>query len=244
VIDRSQMAGPEYDRAADVEQELASFSYIVSHDLAAVFRHVTEFSRMLVEDFEEGLTARQRSHAEHVNAATESCRAMMEQLLVFSRVQQRSPTPLWQDANAAIENPMLQLAQEARAAGAVVSIAALGQVYADVELLEVALHHLLDNAIKFRRPGVPPLIQVSATDDGRFWRLRVTDNGPGVEPRYRDKAMQMFHRLNGEGAFPGIGAGLAIARRIARRHGGEVAFLDSPTGACVELSLPSPERTQ
>jgi signal transduction histidine kinase len=49
----------------------------------------------------------------------------------------------------------------------------------------------------------------------------------------------MFQRLNGESAYPGVGAGLAISRRIARRHGGDVAFLDCELpGACGELWLP------
>jgi light-regulated signal transduction histidine kinase (bacteriophytochrome) len=48
----------------------------------------------------------------------------------------------------------------------------------------------------------------------------------------------MFHRLHGEDAFPGVGAGLAICRRIARRHDGALAFLDRAEGACIELALP------
>jgi signal transduction histidine kinase len=48
----------------------------------------------------------------------------------------------------------------------------------------------------------------------------------------------MFRRLNGEDEFPGVGAGLAICRRIARRHGGDVRFIECEGGACAELSLP------
>jgi hypothetical protein len=48
----------------------------------------------------------------------------------------------------------------------------------------------------------------------------------------------MFRRLQAEDEYPGVGAGLAICRRVAHRHGGEVRFLDSRVGACVELALP------
>jgi signal transduction histidine kinase len=48
----------------------------------------------------------------------------------------------------------------------------------------------------------------------------------------------MFQHLNGEEAYLGVGAGLAICRRIARRHGGEASFIDRAEGACFELALP------
>jgi len=138
----------------------------------------------------------------------------------------------------------LKLGSQIQATEAEVSIELLGEVYADANLLALALNHPMDNAIKFRRPSVRPRIAVQAAPDGEFWRLRITDNGLGVEPAYREKAFGMFQRLNGEDAFPGAGAGLAICRRIARRHGGDLTFLDCDEGACVELALPRPETPQ
>jgi light-regulated signal transduction histidine kinase (bacteriophytochrome) len=225
-------------RAEAAEQELQAFSYMVSHDLAASFRHVTEFSRLLLGELGDGLTARQTAHASHIRAATDKCQAMMEQVLAFSRVQQKSLELVRQDAMLAVQLPLLQLAKEVQACGAEIAVQPLGEVHADMSLLGLAFRHLLDNAIKFVRPGVVPRIVVQPAHDAEIWRARITDNGIGVEPAYREKAFRMFHRLNGEDAFPGVGAGLAICRRIARRHGGEVAFLDCPEGACVELALP------
>jgi signal transduction histidine kinase len=66
----------------------------------------------------------------------------------------------------------------------------------------------------------------------------VRDNGVGVEPRHREAAFAMFRRLNGGDVYPGAGAGLAICRRIARRHGGEARFVDCAEGACVEFAVP------
>jgi light-regulated signal transduction histidine kinase (bacteriophytochrome) len=218
------------------ELELQAFSYIVSHDLAASFRHVAEFSRLLLGELSEGLTSRQRSHAAHVGAATAKCQMMMEQLLAFSRAQQKGLRAEPQDATLAMQLTLLRLAGKAR--GAEVSIGPLGEVVADPDLLAIAFHHLMDNALKFHRPGEGPHVSVEAVDDDDTWRMRITDNGLGVEPAYRDKVFEMFQRLNGEDAYPGVGAGLAICRRIARRHGGEVRFLDCAQGACVELALP------
>jgi light-regulated signal transduction histidine kinase (bacteriophytochrome) len=230
---------PAIDRIAAVELELQQFSYIVSHDLAASFRHLAGFSRLLLGELGDALSSRQQDHANHIRAASDKCLAMVEQLLAFSRVQQKTLAPVRQDATPTMQRAMLRLSHEMREAGAEVSLEPLGEAYADPELLAAALVCLLDNAIKFRRPGVPPRISVSATSDGKAWRLRMGDNGCGVEAAYRERVFRMFLRLNGEDpAYPGVGAGLAIVRRIARRHGGEAAFVDCPDGACVELVLP------
>ena len=231
-------------RCAGAEQELQAFSYIVSHDLAASLRHMAEFSRLLVGELGEGATDRQQTYAAHIRAATGKCQTMMEQLLVFSRVQQRTLAPAPQDATLTMRLCLLQLSVELQDAGAEVTVEPLGEVHADLDLLALAFRHLLANAIKFHRPNVRPRIVIQAAHDDAFWRLRVADNGLGVESTYRDKAFGMFQRLNGEGAYPGVGAGLAICRRIARRHGGDVTFLDGAEGACVELALPRPETLQ
>jgi light-regulated signal transduction histidine kinase (bacteriophytochrome) len=166
---------------------------------------------------------------------------MMEQLLVFSRVQQRTLSLARQDPTSILRMTMLRLSSEIRAAEADISIAQVGRVHADMDMLAEAFGRLLDNAIKFRQQGVRPRITVEPAHDEAFWRLQIRDNGPGVEPGCREKAFRMFHRLNGEDAYPGVGAGLTISRRIARRHGGDVHFLDSDEGTCVEIALPYAE---
>jgi light-regulated signal transduction histidine kinase (bacteriophytochrome) len=232
------LAADTESRAAAVEQELQVFSYIVSHDLAASFRHVSEFSRLLLGELGDSLTEPQQSHVEHIRAATEKCRVMMEQLLVFSRTQQKPLALARREADAILQLALSKIAVF-ESAGAEIVVEPLGDVVADAELLAVIFQQLLDNAIKFRRPGVRPRILVRPAHDKTTWRMQIIDNGLGVEALYREKAFRMFHRLNGEDAYPGAGAGLAICRRIARRHGGEMTFLDCAEGACIELALPN-----
>lgn len=224
-------------RSAAAEQELQAFSYMVAHDLGASFRHLAEFSRLLVSDL-ESLTERQQSFADHILGAAAKCQAMMDQLLAFSRAQQKVLQIASRDATAVLRLCHLQLSAQALAADAEIVTEPLGAVDADMELLASAMFYLLDNAIKFRQPGVRPRILIQAAHDEAFWRMRIIDNGIGVEPAHRERAFQMFQRLNSEDAYPGIGAGLTICRRIARRHGGEARFLDCEQGACVELALP------
>jgi two-component system CheB/CheR fusion protein len=225
------------DRAAAAELELQGFSYIVSHDLAASFRHVSEFSRLLLGGLGDGLTPGQQRHADYVRAATSRCQLMLDQLLVFSNLQQKQLVLEHHDATRVMRLAMMRLGAP-ETESATITIGPLGEVFADGELLGLVFHHLLDNAIKFRCEGVPAQVRVDANHDDGWWRMRVSDHGRGVEPNNRERAFQMFQRLSGGGESPGIGAGLPIGRRIARRHGGELEFIDAEKGACLELTLP------
>ena len=223
---------------AGVEAELQLLSYAVAHDLSASVRYMTTFSRLIVAEAGDDANPRQRQFAEQLQTASQQCAAMLQQLLTLSHVQSRELAPTPHDPTPAIRAAWLRLIASAGADGAEMTIASLGAAPADVGLLAEAVAALLDNAIKFRRPDVPLRVAVEAAHDDAFWRLRVRDNGVGVEPRHREAAFAMFRRLNGGDAFPGVGAGLAICRRIARRHGGEARFIDSDEGACVEFAVP------
>jgi signal transduction histidine kinase len=242
--DRFFPARPSSQRLEMVEQELQDFSYTVSHDLAASFRRLSAFSHLFLGEFEQELTQRQRTYAKHVQAANDRCQTMMEQLLVFSRAQQRVLIPAPQDANLAIRMAMLQLLRDHQPIQATVVIEPLGQAYADPDLLGLVFRHLLSNADKFHPPREPRAVNISAIRDQRYWRLRIRDNGVGVPADYREQAFQMFRRLQADDEYPGVGAGLAICRRVAHRHNGEVSFLDSEEGACVELALPLGPRSK
>lgn len=228
------------DKSAAIEKELSEFSYIVSHDLAASCRHLSQFSQLLLRNLGD-LTDPQRSYANHIRAAGEKCQMMMEQLLLFSRIQQRELKRELRDATLLAEAAFLQLSHQVREADAIVSIEPLGSVYGDPELLTITFRELIDNAIKFRSPERLCRVQVTARQEGDQWIVHVTDNGIGLNPEYQDKAFRMFWQLNGE-KTTGVGAGLAICRRIARRHNGEVSIASTNEGTSVELALPSAQR--
>jgi signal transduction histidine kinase len=107
------------------------------------------------------------------------------------------------------------------------------------------LQNLIGNALKFRQNGKPPVIRVYAEEagvrqnaDGMF-RLVVEDNGIGFDEKYLDRIFTVFQRLHGRAEYEGTGVGLAICRKIAQRHGGEITAKSSPgQGASFLVALP------
>jgi signal transduction histidine kinase len=95
------------------------------------------------------------------------------------------------------------------------------------------LHALYDNAISASTPR-PPTISTRARVEGSIVLVEVADDGPGVPP---ELATRIFDPLV-TGRSGGTGLGLALARRIAAAHGGSIALVDSPKGACFQLRIP------
>lgn len=228
------------EKATSVEKELSEFSYIVSHDLAASCRHLAQFSQLLLKDLGPLLTEPQRNYAHHIQAAGEKCQAMMEKLLAFSRIQSRELNVAPHDVAAIVGAAQLQLSDQARACGAEIAVEASGVVVGDADLLTMTFRELMDNAMKFRKPGQPCRIRVTASHEHGRFAARVSDNGIGLAEELREKAFRMFWQLKPAGLAGGVGAGLAMCRRAARRHGGDVRFVDHEGGCCLEFDLPAP----
>jgi light-regulated signal transduction histidine kinase (bacteriophytochrome) len=112
-------------------------------------------------------------------------------------------------------------------------------VWADGVQMTQLLQNLMDNAVKFRRPGVPPRLHLSAVEEGDSAVFSLSDNGIGIEQQYFDRIFVIFQRLNSRTLYGGTGMGLAICRRIVERHNGRIWVESAPgEGSTFRFSLP------
>jgi signal transduction histidine kinase len=114
----------------------------------------------------------------------------------------------------------------------------LPALHGDSEKLAKVFRHLFDNAQKYcDRPDCQ--VHVSVVKDHSDWAFTVTDNGPGIEPQYRDRVFQPFKRLHGR-QYPGCGLGLAFCRKAIESHGGRIWVESGPReGAAFCFTLPA-----
>jgi signal transduction histidine kinase len=227
-------------RLEAINRELERFVYTVSHDLKGPLITLRGFANLLREDLQAENPARAVEDAEQIDRAAERMARLLEDLLALSRVgrvadptETVSMSDLAADVVVALEGPI------AEAGGTVEIEEGMPRVLVDRVRMGEVLQNLVENALKFRKPGTAAQVRVGlAGIEGEDLVFAVSDDGVGVDEAYHDKVFGLFDRLNPD--VPGTGVGLALVRRIIDVHGGRV-WLESGgegCGATVKFTLP------
>ena len=201
--------------------ELEAFSYSVSHDLRAPLRHIDGFAGLLEKSDGKQLSERGRGHLAHISDSAKQMGALIDDLLVFSRMGRSEmnlgPVNLQQIAEETIQTLKKQELAERSVNW---KLGSLPVVRGDRPMLRQVFVNLLSNAVKYSRPRDPAEIEVGVVDETDEWIIFVRDNGVGFEMQYAQKLFGVFQRLHRAEEFEGTGIGLANVRRIITRHGG------------------------
>lgn len=220
--------------------ELERFTYTVSHELKTPLVTVSGFIGLLERDIADGDRARIRADIERIQHAVETMSGQLEDLLELSRVgrivnpaQRFSVSDLCHEVLPMIEGPIGQSSARIEIEPAMPAVAA------DRLRVGEVVRNLVENAIKFHGGAGVPEIEIDADLDGDRVEIRICDNGPGIEPQFREKVFELFDRL--DDSVPGTGIGLALARRIVELHGGRI-WIETPKngqGSCFCFTLPA-----
>ena len=213
------------DRTHELEaanRELEAFSYSVSHDLRAPLRAIDGFSEALEMDCAETLNDSGLDSLKRVRTAAKRMGTLIDELLDLSRLTRVEPKRQRVDIGGTATAILTEFARRAPARGVEVYVEPGLTAEADPELVQIALHNLLDNAWKYTGKTTRPRIEIGSTPYGPARVFHVRDNGAGFDMSCVDKLFGAFQRLHAERDFEGTGIGLAIVQRIVSRHGGRI----------------------
>nr|WP_286088939.1 ATP-binding protein [Pseudomonas sp. MWU13-3659] len=231
----AQLAG-ELKRS---NNELEAFSYSVSHDLRAPLRHIAGYSELLGEIEGEHLTERGKRFLGHIGEAAQFAGTLVDNLLNFSQMGRSALRLTDVDLNALVDAIRMEMAPDYAEREILWDIAALPKVIADPAFINMVLHNLIANAVKYTRHRDPARIEVGAVQHRHEIEVYVRDNGVGFDMAYVDKLFGVFQRLHRMEEFEGTGIGLASVRRIIERHDGRVwAQGNLGQGASFHFTLP------
>jgi signal transduction histidine kinase len=206
----------------DLAAEHESFSYTVSHDLRAPLRVVEGFARILKEDYGGRLDRVGNDHLDRVMSAAARMNSMIDALLSLSQLSTRplarQPVNLSQQADYVMD----ELRRSAPHRELVLNIEPGLSVQGDPTLLRMVLENLLGNAWKYSGKVPQTEISFSCVEQGGRRVFVVADNGAGFDMRFAERLFGVFQRLHSASDFQGTGVGLALVRRIIRRHGGDI----------------------
>jgi PAS domain S-box-containing protein len=215
------------------------FIHILSHDLREPINTIVNFAGLLKERHAPQLPPEGQRWLDFVHAGGGRMRGLLDDLLDLMRLEGSAPAFADVPLGEVLQDVLDDL-QSARAlAHARIEHGALPNVHGERSLLRVLLQNLVANALKFSRAGLPLEVRVFAEESADEWHLCVQDNGIGIPPAKRDTIFELFQRLHPRSAFEGNGMGLAICRRIAQLHGGDIRVESNVGGGSVfRVSVP------
>jgi signal transduction histidine kinase len=244
-------------------EEIQRFAYIVSHDLRAPLVNIMGFTSELdvgtaalktyfaadAPTEEQALAARRAAEEEipeavhFIRKSTTKMDALIGAILKLSREGRRELKRERVDLDSLFAGSAASLQHQLATADAVIEIPeALPSVVGDRLALEQVFGNILENAVKYLTKDRPGLIEVTGEESGGRVKIRIKDNGRGIEEKDLERVFELFRRAGAQDR-PGDGVGLAHVRALVRRMGGDVTVTSRfGHGTTFEVDLPKKAR--
>ena len=234
-------------RAAELERsnaELQRYAYLASHELHEPLRTIRSFAQLLAESYRDRLDARADRWIGFIVDGVGRMQRVIDDLLMLARVRTEGGSFEPTDTDGVVVRSWARLRDRHPGLDGTLVRRALPDVTASPAQLERLFENLLGNAIKYRRPRVPLVVDVSAArvDGGArpMWEFAVHDNGIGFDMSHAERIFEIFQRLHREDRYAGTGIGLAICKSIVEAHGGRIRAESVPgEGAVFRFTLPA-----
>ncbi len=230
-------------------KEVKQFAYIISHDLRAPLVNIKGFStelRHALNDIQSAMesalpcldekrkaSVNKRFEEDipeafhYIESSVDRMDDFIDSLLKLSRLGRHELTPERVDMRLIVQEVLEGIAHQLEECNAKVTLGPLPAIDADRTALEQIVGNLLNNAVKYREPGRPLEIEITAEASENETAIHVRDNGRGIAREDLDVIFAPFRRA-GEETISGEGMGLSYVRTMARRHGGGVACSSEP----------------
>jgi len=233
--------------------ELAQFAYIASHDLQEPLRKIGTFAQMLENRLGQDADEQSKNYLNKIYSSTSRMNALIRDVLSYSELVKEnevySPVDLNQIVEATLTDYELLIEQK----GATVHYEALPVLEAIPLQMAQLFGNMISNSLKFTRENIPPVITISSTQltakeknqhhlDAtlHYYRIRFADNGIGFKKEYAEQIFKIFQRLHHKSDYEGTGIGLAMCKKIALNHQGDIdASASSEKGAVFDVFLPT-----
>lgn len=215
------------DALEESNLELQQFAYVASHDLQTPLRAVAGFAQILQSQYQGKLEEDADTYIETIVRGCKRMQTMINDLLAYSRVESRSTPTDTVDLSRVLDDCLSILAVAVEESSGKVTHGNLPTVTGDGAQLSQLLMNLIANGLKYHG-SAPPHVHVDAEENKNGWTISVRDNGIGIDSQFHEQIFEIFRRLHTQEEYPGTGIGLAVCRRIVKRHGGRLWLTSEP----------------
>lgn len=252
VAERTKELAESNNNLQKTNDELAQFAYIASHDLQEPLRKISVFSQMLEKSIAEKLDAQSRNYLNKINNSSSRMIKLIRDVLTYSELGRENITFESVNLNEVIENSKADYDLLIEQKGATINYKDLPTIEAIPIQMSQLFSNLIGNALKFIKKDVKPVITINARKLSKeeissgtlnkmlsYYEITFTDNGIGFDQEYSDQIFSIFQRLHRKSDYEGTGIGLALCKKIALNHHGDLnALRSSKNGAVFTILLP------
>lgn len=246
ITDRKKAEAALADYAKRLEQsnkELENFATIASHDLQEPLRKILVFTNHLEKTEKQFLSEEGIDDLERIQRATNRMQRLIDDLLDLSRISRRGKPFQPVDLKAVTREVIAELSYPFKDVHERVNLSGSMNIQADPNQMHQMLLQLLDNALKFHKPGHLSLVKITIEHaPEEQCQISISDNGIGMKQNYLHKIFDTFTRLHGT-EYAGTGIGLALVKKIVERHNGSIEVQSTPeVGTRFTIMLPLQQR--
>jgi len=222
-----------------INRDLNDFAHIISHDLKAPLRGIKSLVGWLIEDYVDKLDDNAREQMDMLARRVDRMHNLIDGVLQYSRVAREKEERVEVDLNQCLREAIEMVGVPQN-----ISVTIDGELptvrYEPTRARQV-FQNLLSNAVKYMdKPQ--GRIRITCDDLGDCWRLAVTDNGPGIEEKHRERIFQMFQTLSPRDEFESTGVGLTVIKKIVEMHGGRI-WVESEPGKASTFFFTIPKQS-
>lgn len=214
----------------EVNAELETFSYSLSHDMKAPLTRIESWANVLLEEYRSVLGEGGQKSILFLKREIAGMHEMIRAMLSLAKASTADLSPAEIDFSGLVEAEIAQLKEIYPDLNLKFTIEPSMKILADPALILALIRNLLDNALKFSSKLEAAEISVGRVSNRGSSAYFVRDNGDGFDIQYADRLFGPFQRMHTQKEFPGTGIGLATVQRIVHRHGGTI-WVESSKGA-------------
>lgn len=220
-------------------KELEQFAYVASHDMKAPLRNMMSFTQLLQRKMEGKLEQSEANYFDHILSNGYQINELIQGILDISRIEQQEVFDRREvDLNLIIERVEKRFENLFQDRNVVLEYHNLPFIFVNEPQIIQLFQNLIENGIKYNR-SEQPVLKITHRQVNDKMNIFIEDNGIGISKQYHDKIFEMFKRLHSGYEFKGTGIGLAICKKIAIRHHGDLmVHQSSQKGTIFKLSLP------
>ncbi len=234
-------------------RELQDFASIAAHDLQEPMRKIQSFSDRVQTKLKDTVSVEIMDYLTRIQTSAHRMQNLINDLLTYSRVTTKAQPFLKVNLDEIMTQVVSDLEVRIEQTGGQVLWKDLGTIEADPTQMHQLFQNLINNALKFHKPGVPPVVRVatkvtnifSLDSSGPTCEVTIKDNSIGFDEKYLDRIFTIFQRLHGRHEYEGTGIGLAVCRKIVDRHGGSItAKSELGEGSIFIVNLPTQQKME